>query len=83
MKTGTVSDRGPIVRGQGVRMDVWVIYNTSSTDDEWGNARKHENSPFLSKNRDEKAGKIFNKVAKKCTWVNFVIIDFQILIGSI
>ena len=65
------------------RMDVMVIYNTSSTDDGWGNARKHENSPFLSKNRDEKVGKIFNKVAKKCTWVNFVIMDFQILIDMI
>ena len=62
------------------RMDVMVIYNTSSTDDGWGNARKHENSPFLSKNRDEKVGKVCHKVVKKHTWVNFVIVDFQILI---
>ena len=65
------------------RMDVAVRQNTSSTDDGLGNGRKCENSPFLSKERDEKVRKIFNKVVKKCTWVNFVIIDFQILIGSI
>ena len=64
-------------------MDVMVRRNTSSTDDGLGNGRKCENSPFLSKERDEKVRKIFNKVVKKCTWVNFVIIDFQILIGSI
>ena len=54
-----------------------AVYNTSSTDDGTANARKCENSLFLSQERDENATKVCFRVGIECVGLDFVVLPVK------